>query len=255
MNSHLTSACWRHKLCQNIHLSGRPKHCKLRWRKTKRCTRELPVFSADSTYPRYFTAISSAFAFPRTFVGLLLGVQVWPMSHRTEKCVRYAMWKVAGWVLPAFFGIGSIGTWLTGEFATSQLGRRTVEIICTSAELAGREAVQKPQSPAKNPLDQLEDQDRQLRLQIEICPDEKTQQQLIEKRNRCIQAQADCARHDMQITIRQKKNKRLSKVVLRPPTTCDERLRRRPYDAARQPPKPGSPTANAHVSDRRDDCR
>jgi TolA-binding protein len=163
------------------------------------------------------------------------------------------MWKVAGWVLPAFFGIGSLGPWLTGEFAKSQFGRRTVEIICTSVELAGR--VQKPQSPAKDPLGQLEDQDRQLRLQIEICPDEKTRRQLIEKRNRCIQAQADRARHDRQMTIRQKKNNGLAKVVLQPPTTCNERLRRRPYDAARQPPKPGSPTTDAHVSDRGDDCR
>jgi len=165
------------------------------------------------------------------------------------------MWKVTGWVLSAFFGIGSLDAFLTNELAKSQFGRRTVEIICTSVELAGWQAVQKPPSPAKDPLGQLEDQDRQLRLQIEICPDEKTRRQLIEKRNRCIQAQADRARHDRQITIRQKKNKGLDKVVLQPPMTCDERLRRRPYDAARQPPKPGSPTTNAHISDRGDDYR
>lgn len=155
------------------------------------------------------------------------------MTDLAKTVAKNVIWRLARWAIPTLLGFGWFGPWLTGEKARHRFFHQTYDIICTSIELSGRQAKRGQPSSEKDPIKRLEDEDRELRLQIEVCPNSAERQRLFEQLDRCISAQASVMQQRKPNTGRPGTTAKLTKVIPVIPAAHDEYLRRWPYDAAR----------------------
>lgn len=166
------------------------------------------------------------------------------MSDHVKQLVEIVRPPLTRWVVYTLISSSGCGIWLTGEMAGHRFTRRAQEIFHDALAAASREPSAtsrfsapswKPGSPAEaiRALDCLEDEDRQMQLQLEICDSDHEKNLLQMKRRRCIEAQTALTAMIVGTSTQCRPAPRTSQVH-KGTEFDDENLRRRPYDAARR---------------------
>ena len=166
------------------------------------------------------------------------------MSDDVKRLAAYAGSALAKWVVCALAGYGGLGMWLAGETAKHRFSVRAQEIITTSIAAATRKSsaseyfcthARKPgaQAGIAAELQRLEEEDRQLQIQIEECPTGYENAILQLRRKQCIEAQAALTKRQRQINRRSERPQTLPAISQQLAST-EADLRRLPYEAARQ---------------------